>query len=495
MTPRQIIIQAGGRGSRLENYTRNRPKCLVPVDGKPLLEHTLAAFPGAEAVVIVDYRADVVERWLCAFPPSQNVGLCFALGEGSAAGIEQAARMLPYPDEPVAVIWSDLLFPNSVRATILEAEIVIATTRDFPCRYETTPGDGVMGLFWFRNAAALADSPTEGEFVDWVLSKPHTAYRYEGAKEYGTLAALQDHWSDTPARFFNEVTIEDDKVSKTTSDPTHASKLTNEVAWYRHVTELGFGNVPTIYVEGPRGYVMSRVTGVHPWQMKPDTRVLGGIMDTLERLHGLEEAPLDPVAVQYMYRDKPASRLVPVAALLPKALTRPYVKINGRYCRNVISAAHYDVIPMAHALASNLLGPPFRLIHGDPTFSNILIPRTGFPFLIDPRGRFGSVQFYGDPLYDYAKLWYSLSGGYDSFNRGHYTLEMGEGWADVQIKPSGWEMLAPMFEERMGAEAMRKIRILHGLIWLSLVGVVGRDYDGMIAAYLKGLLVLEEASV
>ena len=29
-----VIIQAGGKGTRLESLTRNRPKCLVPVDNR-----------------------------------------------------------------------------------------------------------------------------------------------------------------------------------------------------------------------------------------------------------------------------------------------------------------------------------------------------------------------------------------------------------------------------------------------------------------------------
>ena len=32
-----VIIQAGGKGTRLESLTRNRPKCLVPVDNRPMI--------------------------------------------------------------------------------------------------------------------------------------------------------------------------------------------------------------------------------------------------------------------------------------------------------------------------------------------------------------------------------------------------------------------------------------------------------------------------
>ena len=35
----KIIIQAGGKGTRLEQLTRNKPKCLVPVDNLPIIFH------------------------------------------------------------------------------------------------------------------------------------------------------------------------------------------------------------------------------------------------------------------------------------------------------------------------------------------------------------------------------------------------------------------------------------------------------------------------
>jgi choline kinase len=34
---RNIIIQAGGRGSRLEFLTVNKPKCLVSIDNLPVI--------------------------------------------------------------------------------------------------------------------------------------------------------------------------------------------------------------------------------------------------------------------------------------------------------------------------------------------------------------------------------------------------------------------------------------------------------------------------
>ena len=40
-----IIVQAGGRGSRLEILTRNKPKALVPVNNLPMIFHLFRKFP------------------------------------------------------------------------------------------------------------------------------------------------------------------------------------------------------------------------------------------------------------------------------------------------------------------------------------------------------------------------------------------------------------------------------------------------------------------
>lgn len=65
MKPRRAVIVAAGMGRRLQPYTDEMPKCLVPVRGKPMLARALDAFRahGVDDFVIVrGYKADVLER-------------------------------------------------------------------------------------------------------------------------------------------------------------------------------------------------------------------------------------------------------------------------------------------------------------------------------------------------------------------------------------------------------------------------------------------------
>ena len=66
----------------------------------------------------------------------------------------------------------------------------------------------------------------------------------------------------------------------------------------------------------------------------------------------------------------------------------------------------------------------FVLIHGDCTFSNMMLRANGEPVLIDPRGYFGYTELFGDVRYDWAKMYYSIMGNYDRFNLGILHLKL-----------------------------------------------------------------------
>ncbi len=63
------VLLAAGEGTRLHPHTIDRPKCLVEVAGRPLLDRALAALEAAgfaEVVIVTGYREDVLQDFLAA---------------------------------------------------------------------------------------------------------------------------------------------------------------------------------------------------------------------------------------------------------------------------------------------------------------------------------------------------------------------------------------------------------------------------------------------
>ena len=77
-----IIIQAGGKGTRLEGLTKNKPKCLVPVDNLPIIFHIFQKFCNDRFTIIADYKADVLEKYLKCFASKVDYKIIKAAGGG-----------------------------------------------------------------------------------------------------------------------------------------------------------------------------------------------------------------------------------------------------------------------------------------------------------------------------------------------------------------------------------------------------------------------------
>ncbi len=65
--PALAVLLAAGRGKRLRPYTDNTPKPLLPVKGRPLLDHTLAAVAAAgirQICLVTHHLAEQIEQFV-----------------------------------------------------------------------------------------------------------------------------------------------------------------------------------------------------------------------------------------------------------------------------------------------------------------------------------------------------------------------------------------------------------------------------------------------
>ena len=148
MIPKYIIVQAGGKGTRLGHLTRNKPKALVPVDNLPMLFHLFRKYPDSRYIVIGDYKFDVLERYLAEFAPVEYQLVCASGSTGTCAGLRQALDRVPAA-EPFLLIWSDLILPAEFSLPD-EPGNYIGIAKDFPCRWKYEDGAfaGALGYVW-----------------------------------------------------------------------------------------------------------------------------------------------------------------------------------------------------------------------------------------------------------------------------------------------------------------------------------------------------------
>lgn len=122
----KALILAAGRGSRMKGLTESNPKCLVRLDGKPLLAYQLAALREAgitDIGIVTGYRREMLtsfdltefhnERW-----SETNM----------VSSLSCAAKWLQEDD--CIVSYSDIFYNASAVSSLIETQADIAITYD-----------------------------------------------------------------------------------------------------------------------------------------------------------------------------------------------------------------------------------------------------------------------------------------------------------------------------------------------------------------------------
>jgi choline kinase len=109
----KAIILAAGIGKRFREVTDQQPKCLIAIQGRTLLERTLAALGAAgvtEAVVVIGYRGDMIRRAIGAFCSGVRVRYVFndRFEKGAILSLWSAREEF---DDDILIMDADVLFP------------------------------------------------------------------------------------------------------------------------------------------------------------------------------------------------------------------------------------------------------------------------------------------------------------------------------------------------------------------------------------------------
>jgi mannose-1-phosphate guanylyltransferase len=116
-----VLVLAGGYGTRLRNSIGETPKVLAPVAGQPFLAHLLAwlkRFGPSRIVMSLGYEADAVQQFLASHPvPGIEIESCVEPEALGTAGAIRFARPLLRSD-PVLILNGDSFVDTDLCALV-----------------------------------------------------------------------------------------------------------------------------------------------------------------------------------------------------------------------------------------------------------------------------------------------------------------------------------------------------------------------------------------
>jgi len=498
------------------------PSCMVPIQGRSALRHVADLWHerGFEVVALAHEAADLVEAEAASIGEGVrvvDVGTTRSLGETVLVGLASAVA----PVDQLAINFGDTFVGDL--PTSSDAACVASTVDQYRWTVGRIGPDGLevvdkdedkMGEGWsaFVGVFRFARPEVFQRLLERRVAEPrgHVDAFFLALIDYhdalgrpDDLLAIVDDWRDfghidtyyksrrafgSGARHFNDVVVDTARgiVTKRSAD---APRLVDEISWYLKLPLQLMHIAPRVfdYSRDPdRPFVKMEFYSYPPLNelylygacdIGAWARILDAIGATLGQMQQVRYHPEHPAdaecARRQMYLDKTQRRLARTRDEPHLAsFWRDEVVIDGEARAGLPKLL--DGLERRLEAAGLLGGEPLTVIHGDFCMSNILYDRRNAIIrVIDPRGRFGDVRGFGDPLYDIAKLSHSFLGNYDLLVAGHFDLQMTG--ATVALTPhlrpqqrAVQQLFAKkLVEWRPGA--WQTVRLIESLLFLSMV--------------------------
>lgn len=144
----KAIILAAGRGSRMKNLTDDRPKCLVELDGRPLLDWQLSALRAAgieDIAIVTGYRRESLTR-----PDLHEFHNPRWRDTNMVSSLACAADWLA--ETPCIVSYSDIFYDASAVVALMacSASLAITFDPDWLSLWQKRFGDPLLDAETFR---------------------------------------------------------------------------------------------------------------------------------------------------------------------------------------------------------------------------------------------------------------------------------------------------------------------------------------------------------
>jgi bifunctional UDP-N-acetylglucosamine pyrophosphorylase/glucosamine-1-phosphate N-acetyltransferase len=157
----KAVVLAAGEGVRLQPLSLTRPKHLLPVAGKPLLQHLVEAVKTAginEIFMVVRYKSEMIRNF---FGNGEKFGVEIGyIQQGEEKGTAYAAMAVEsYINEDFLLVYGDLLVESEVIRKVVEAH-----KREKP--------EATMAAVKVRNPQHYGILALQGNRVTGIIEKP-----------------------------------------------------------------------------------------------------------------------------------------------------------------------------------------------------------------------------------------------------------------------------------------------------------------------------------
>lgn len=291
--------------------------------------------------------------------------------------------------------------------------------------------------------------------------------------------------SSVAARSFNSIVIDDSRgtLRKTSSNK---EKLINEIRWYLRMPNRLQYLLPRIYdysLEFDDPFVTMEYYGYHTLhesllygdfsvaRWKNIFRKLLFAIEDMQSYRIANRSKEIKAAIKSMYVDKTIMRLDKIRNVSSFAnFFDKNIVINGNVYLSINQII--DELPsLVEKLLLNSDNQFFSIIHGDLCFTNILVEDNyNFMRFIDPRGKFGEFDIYGDSRYELAKLFHTLEGHYDYIIEDMFSLTVKGNELTYKVKNNDrnvWAVFCDVFKEHLSD--MISIRLIESTLFLSMI--------------------------
>src|ERR1700744_3385583 len=211
--PNPVLIMAGGLGERLGALTRDRPKPMLDVGGRPLLETIIrnVVQQGFRNIFIsVNYKAEMIEKH---FGDGSALGATIQyVRETERLGTAGALGLLPATELPVVVTNGDILTTINYGALLdfhngTQAEATMAVREHkvhVPYGVVTEAGGYLQAIrekpteSWFVSAGIYVSGRTAFEHVERGvrIDMPAVLERVVAAKGRVAIYPIREYWLD-----------------------------------------------------------------------------------------------------------------------------------------------------------------------------------------------------------------------------------------------------------------------------------------------------------